>query len=81
MASKFKANAAGNWFAEDDLAFRLNEYDEYAVEEAVRLGVSAPAIAVSLFKRFQSGQDDVFSDKVIAGLRREFGGHQVHYKE
>jgi 6-phosphogluconate dehydrogenase len=50
-------------------------------EEAVRLGVSAPIIAASLFKRFQSGQEDVFSNKVIAGLRKEFGGHQVKYKK
>ena len=53
----------------------------WTVEEAVRLGVSAPAIAGALFKRFQSRQVDVFSDKVIAGLRREFGGHAVQYKE
>ncbi|MFA6473216.1 MAG: decarboxylating 6-phosphogluconate dehydrogenase [Candidatus Latescibacterota bacterium] len=53
----------------------------WTVEEAVRLGVSAPIIAASLFKRFQSGQEDVFSNKVIAGLRKEFGGHQVKYKK
>jgi len=37
MASKFKPNAANNWFTETDLAFRINEYDEYAVEEAIKL--------------------------------------------
>ena len=43
MASKFKPNAAGNWFSEADLAFRMNEYDEYAVEEAVKLKEKDPA--------------------------------------
>src|SRR6266540_909830 len=37
MESRFKANSQGVWFQETDLAFRMNEYDEYAVEQAVRL--------------------------------------------
>ncbi|MDA8132109.1 MAG: electron transfer flavoprotein subunit beta/FixA family protein [Elusimicrobia bacterium] len=43
MASKFKPNADGTWFNEADLAFRMNEYDEYAVEEAVKLREKDPA--------------------------------------
>jgi electron transfer flavoprotein beta subunit len=37
MESRFKPDAVGTWYDETDLAFRMNEYDEYAVEEAVRL--------------------------------------------
>ncbi|MCM2358774.1 MAG: electron transfer flavoprotein subunit beta/FixA family protein [Geobacteraceae bacterium] len=37
MESRFKANSQGVWFEETDLAFRMNEYDEYAVEQAVQL--------------------------------------------
>lgn len=37
MESKFKLNAAGDWYDEQDLAWRMNEYDEYAVEQAVQL--------------------------------------------
>lgn len=37
MESKFKVNGAGNWYEETDLAFRINEYDEYAIEQAVQL--------------------------------------------
>lgn len=37
LESRFKPNASGTWFTETDLAFRMNEYDEYAVEEAVKL--------------------------------------------
>ena len=37
MESKFKVNAAGIWYDETDLAWRMNEYDEYAVEQAVQL--------------------------------------------
>jgi electron transfer flavoprotein beta subunit len=37
LESKFKINDKGNWVVESSLAFRLNEYDEYAAEEAVKL--------------------------------------------
>jgi electron transfer flavoprotein beta subunit len=37
MESRFKVNSGGNWFADADLAYRMNEYDEYAVEQAVLL--------------------------------------------
>ncbi len=37
MESKFKVNAAGTWYDVTDLAWRMNEYDEYAVEQAVQL--------------------------------------------
>ncbi len=37
MESKFKINAEGIWYNEADLAWRINEYDEYAVEQAVQL--------------------------------------------
>lgn len=49
----------------------------WTVQQAVELGVSAPVIAISLFKRFQSRQPDLFSDKVLAALRQEFGGHAI----
>jgi electron transfer flavoprotein beta subunit len=35
--ARFRPNPAGTWYAEADLAFRMNEYDEHAVEEAIRL--------------------------------------------
>jgi electron transfer flavoprotein beta subunit len=37
MESRFKPDSKGVWYSETDLAWRMNEYDEYAVEEAVRL--------------------------------------------
>jgi 6-phosphogluconate dehydrogenase len=52
----------------------------WTLEEAVRMGVSVPGIAGALFKRFQSRQDEVFSDKIVAALRKEFGGHPVMQK-
>jgi len=37
MEARFIPNADGTWFAETGLAFRMNDYDLYAVEAAVRL--------------------------------------------
>jgi len=37
LESRFEPDAAGVWYSETDLAFRMNEYDEYAVEQAVQL--------------------------------------------
>lgn len=49
----------------------------WTVEQAIETGVSAPVIALSLFRRFQSRKDNSFEDRVLAALRREFGGHAV----
>src|SRR5574341_1686742 len=37
MSSRFAPDAAGTWFAEADLAHRINEYDECAIEQAIQL--------------------------------------------
>ncbi len=37
MESKFKVNDEAKWYDSGDLAWRMNEYDEYAVEQAVQL--------------------------------------------
>ena len=52
----------------------------FMVKEAVDNGVSVPVIAHALFKRFQSRQEDAFSDKIVAALRNEFGGHALAKK-
>ena len=49
----------------------------WSVIEAVRSGVPVPAIADSLFARFDSRDDDPFAMKLIAALRQQFGGHGV----
>ena len=52
----------------------------WTVEEAMRLDVPAPVITMSLLARFRSRQEESFGAKVIAALRREFGGHAVQTK-
>jgi len=49
----------------------------WTVQQAVESGVSAGAIAHSLFKRFDSRKSDLFANRILAALRNEFGGHAV----
>jgi 6-phosphogluconate dehydrogenase len=49
----------------------------WTVDEGVRLGVSIPTIALSLFARFASRKENAFGLRVLAALRNEFGGHAV----
>jgi len=49
----------------------------WTLEEAIDHAVPAPALAMSLFVRYRSRQEDSFSAKVLAALRNEFGGHPV----
>lgn len=50
---------------------------KWTVETALDLKVPAPVISLSLMMRYRSLENDTFSGKVIAALRREFGGHDV----
>ncbi len=49
----------------------------WTVLTAIDQDVPAPVTALSLFARFGSRQEESFAAKVIAALRREFGGHAV----
>lgn len=54
---------------------------DWTVEEAIRLKVSTPVIATSLFVRYKSMDTEKFSEKSLAAMRNEFGGHAVIRRE
>ena len=74
-------------FKKDPNLDRIHGYVEdsgegrWTVQQAVESGVSATAITHSLFKRFDSRKTDLFSNKILAALRNEFGGHAVQTRE
>jgi electron transfer flavoprotein beta subunit len=37
MSARFRPDGAGTWYGEEELAFRINEYDECAIEQAIRV--------------------------------------------
>ncbi|MFH0789553.1 MAG: decarboxylating 6-phosphogluconate dehydrogenase [Pseudomonadota bacterium] len=49
----------------------------WTVQQAIESAVSIPVITLSLMQRFRSREIDSISDKVLAILRQEFGGHTV----
>jgi 6-phosphogluconate dehydrogenase len=63
----------------DDIRGYIEDSGEgrWTAYQAIETGVSAPVITLSLMNRFRSRETDSFSDKVVAALRREFGGHAV----
>ena len=50
---------------------------QWTLEEALMTQVPTPVIALSLMMRYRSKQDDSYSGKVVAALRKGFGGHAV----
>lgn len=50
---------------------------KWTVETALELQATAPVIAMSLFMRYRSQEDDTFHGKVVSALRNQFGGHAV----
>jgi 6-phosphogluconate dehydrogenase len=49
----------------------------WTVAEAIELGVPAPVITLSLLQRLTSRDSDSFSDKLLAAMRNQFGGHEI----
>jgi 6-phosphogluconate dehydrogenase len=49
----------------------------WTVMEAIDLNVSAPVITQSLIRRIRSREDNNFTDRMLAIMRNEFGGHAV----
>ena len=52
----------------------------WTVENAIKCGVDIPLIAQSLFIRFRSREGNSFSNRLLAAMRKEFGGHAVKKK-
>jgi 6-phosphogluconate dehydrogenase len=49
----------------------------WTVFEAIDLNVSAPVITESLMRRIRSRENNNFTDRMLAIMRNEFGGHAV----
>ena len=49
----------------------------WTVMEAIDLNVSAPVITESLMRRIRSREQNKFTDRMLAVMRNEFGGHAV----
>jgi 6-phosphogluconate dehydrogenase len=52
----------------------------WTVAEAIDLNVAAPVISLSLLERLRSRDADSFSDKLLAAMRNQFGGHAIKHE-
>ncbi|MDD3123956.1 MAG: decarboxylating 6-phosphogluconate dehydrogenase [Candidatus Izemoplasmatales bacterium] len=53
---------------------------QWTIEEAMKRKVAVPVISQALFARYKSKDQTHFSEKVVAAMRNEFGGHKVYKK-
>ncbi len=53
----------------------------WTVVESIDLGVPIPVISLALQERFSSREKMPFSDKLLAAMRNQFGGHAIHKPE
>jgi 6-phosphogluconate dehydrogenase len=49
----------------------------WTVQEALERLVPVPVISASVYQRFASREPDAFSNRLLAALRNQFGGHAV----
>ncbi len=63
----------------DDIHGYIEDSGEgrWTIMQALETGVPAEVITLSLLRRFRSRQNNPFTERVLAALRREFGGHSV----
>ena len=52
----------------------------WTVNEAIDLDVAAPVITLALLQRLRSRDPDSFSDKLLAAMRQQFGGHDIRHE-
>jgi 6-phosphogluconate dehydrogenase len=53
----------------------------WTVFEAIDEDIAAPIITLSLLQRIRSRDKEEYSDKLLAVMRQQFGGHAVKRKE
>jgi 6-phosphogluconate dehydrogenase len=53
----------------------------WTVAEAIDLDVPAPVITLALLERLRSRDKDSFTDRLLAAMRQQFGGHAVRREE
>jgi 6-phosphogluconate dehydrogenase len=52
----------------------------WTVFEAINENVPSPVITLSLMRRFASRQKESYGAKLLAGMRNEFGGHEIKHE-
>jgi len=83
MESKFKVNDEGTWYDDVDLAWRINEYDEYAVEQAVQLKEQVGDADLTVLSIGPDRVKEIIKKSLAMGCDRgvHFVDNDVHRKD
>ena len=62
----------------EDFSGRVSDSGEgrWTIAAAIDEGAPAPVLSAALYQRFGSRGDNQFADKLLSGLRYQFGGHE-----
>ncbi len=52
----------------------------WALKAAIDLGVPMPSLSTALFGRFSSRDEDLYANRVLSAMRKQFGGHHEKKK-
>jgi 6-phosphogluconate dehydrogenase len=63
----------------DGIAPHVSDSGEgrWTVQEAIDLDVAAPVITLALLQRLSSREENSYSDRLLAAMRSQFGGHPI----
>ncbi|MFO7946803.1 MAG: decarboxylating 6-phosphogluconate dehydrogenase [Armatimonadota bacterium] len=63
----------------DEIAPYVEDSGEgrWAVQEAIDLDIPAPVITLALLSRLRSRDEESYSDRLLAVMRNQFGGHEM----
>ncbi len=83
IASSLMGNVEQAFAKDRDLSSIQGRVDDsgealWMVQDGLKYKVALPVITQALYARFKSKDEDRFSEKVVAAIRKEFGGHAVY---
>ena len=87
VISSWLLDLAVNALDEDPRLEKLEAYvpdsgeGRWTVQEAIDLDSPAEVLTLALMRRFRSRDPSPFSDRMLAALRQQFGGHAVRARE
>lgn len=66
----------------DDFSGHVSDSGEgrWALKAAIDLSVPMPSLSTALFNRFSSRDEDVYANRLLSAMRKQFGGHNEKKK-
>jgi 6-phosphogluconate dehydrogenase len=72
-----RGSVVRSWLLELEAYVEDSGEGRWTLQEGLERGVPLPALTAALFTRFRSREASPFSERMLAALRNQFGGHAV----